>query len=720
MDIGSDITPLSGLVDLVADDIDCGTLSCDNLLVRQNETVVGNLTVGNDLIVVGDQIFTGDLSVDGDVRFKQFVNIDRHNNQSSITLNYGAPTGTRSIGVFYNLNGQTATNQRLPLIATSALSDELLFSTPNNFPNYGLISMYPKVETTPTSRNYVILERPNNPSQSVESDFDVKGDLLVNSADYKSYFGATGFPGFTYDGTGTFNLDASSIDQSKWSVSGSAIFPKNSLNITQVAIGFTGATDPFNGVHIKSNSGLAGFLAESTTAIFDPKFTLRNSANSRSSSIGFLSADNKLVLSVDSGNETVQIEEGRLRVEGLAGGNGVFDITAGTKFGEMFVDPSLGDLTVSSSNNIKLDNNTIIDGNLTVNGSGSIKTINSESIVVRKTGSDNYVKIEAGGLGSNESGVHLSEDNINFGIAMRYVASNDTLRISAVDNSNNKTDRIVMSYTGNLGIGSSIFANPQYPLHIATSETTGIISVSAQFAAQLTPDVSGNNRTRKWFGVNTNTDNSFLTDFYYFSDDGGTNSRLNFIGWAIANRGYSFFSNGNGTFFIPALGGNGNQYVGADNNGTLFKAGTVSDRRLKRDICAFDCPLKKIEKLEWYKFKYLPCQKLVDRDLGNGQRYIITDRPDIGCDRQEVGVMAQDLIENELEDCVKLEISKLGKKYYTLDDKRLQWYFNRTTASLIKWNRRQEDEIKQLKETVSELQLQLQNLILQLQSKSII
>jgi hypothetical protein len=172
--------------------------------------------------------------------------------------------------------------------------------------------MYPKVETTPTSRNFVILERPNNPSQSVESDFDVKGDLLVNSADYKSYFGATGFSGFTYDGTGTFNLDTSSIDESKWVLDSTTLYPKIA---TQILIGETGPADAFSAIHIKSDTR-PRLLIESTTASFTPGLGFKN----QSSLFGAISQDatqDRIDVSLNSVNNVASFLPNKVGVNNI-------------------------------------------------------------------------------------------------------------------------------------------------------------------------------------------------------------------------------------------------------------------------------------------------------------------------------------------------------------------------------------------------------------------
>ncbi len=87
---------------------------------------------------------------------------------------------------------------------------------------------------------------------------------------------------------------------------------------------------------------------------------------------------------------------------------------------------------------------------------------------IRKSGSDNYLKIEAGGVNANYSGIMLSEDGLNYGWSLRHDAGSDNLTIDIQDNDLNFTSLATFKRNGNLGIGIS---NPAAQLHLSNDLT---------------------------------------------------------------------------------------------------------------------------------------------------------------------------------------------------------------------------------------------------------
>lgn len=103
-------------------------------------------------------------------------------------------------------------------------------------------------------------------------------------------------------------------------------------------------------------------------------------------------------------------------------------------------------------------------GNLvTTGGNIGIGTATPTQIMhIQRSGSDNYLKIDAGGNASNLSGIMLSEHNINFGWSLRHDAGTDLLYISYQDNTPSFTNTTIFNRSGQIGINKT----PGYTLDI--------------------------------------------------------------------------------------------------------------------------------------------------------------------------------------------------------------------------------------------------------------
>lgn len=308
---------------------------CDNIEVDQNAIVLGNLTVAGAQIYSGTATFANTVSFNGPVygltggtgisydpitrtitnlagsywsltgsdlvnQSGTTVNITREGTTSKLVLNHSGSTASR-VGIFYNDNSDVSVDY--PLLTTSAgangtsigTPDEILLGTPNNQTYGGYLSLYPRQLTGSTgARNYVILQKSGQATQTIESNLDIQGSLSVtgnisltgslslNGSDYKSYFSATGFTGFTYNGTGGYSLDISSIDQSKWSVTGTTVYPKSTLGVSQILVGATGSANATAIGHFQGSTA-SSVLVESLSSTTGPSLRLRNSSSQESS-----------------------------------------------------------------------------------------------------------------------------------------------------------------------------------------------------------------------------------------------------------------------------------------------------------------------------------------------------------------------------------------------------------------------------------------------------
>lgn len=81
---------------------------------------------------------------------------------------------------------------------------------------------------------------------------------------------------------------------------------------------------------------------------------------------------------------------------------------------------------------------------------------------IQRSGSNNYLKIDAGNGSSNFSGIMLSEHNINFGWSLRHDSGTDLLYISYQDNVPSFTNTTIFNRSGQIGINKT----PAYTLDI--------------------------------------------------------------------------------------------------------------------------------------------------------------------------------------------------------------------------------------------------------------
>ena len=104
------------------------------------------------------------------------------------------------------------------------------------------------------------------------------------------------------------------------------------------------------------------------------------------------------------------------------------------------------------------------------NGNVGIGTTNPvEELHIFRTGTDNFVRIDAGGTSGGKSGIKLLENNILFGWEITHDSLTDRLEIlhNAASAVYSPSSRMSFTPTGNVGIGTT---NPNYKFEISESE----------------------------------------------------------------------------------------------------------------------------------------------------------------------------------------------------------------------------------------------------------
>jgi hypothetical protein len=137
----------------------------------------------------------------------------------------------------------------------------------------------------------------------------------------------------------------------------------------------------------------------------------------------------------------------------------------------------------------------------------------TQMLHIQKSGSDNYIKVDAGSTNSNNySGIMFTEHNINFGWSLRFSALNDGLYISYQDNTPAFTDLVSFNRANNsVGINTT---SPAYTLDvngngkISTTLNVGNSSTNCP----LNVSRSGSNDTIPTTGFGGSTIFSFMTN----------------------------------------------------------------------------------------------------------------------------------------------------------------------------------------------------------------
>jgi hypothetical protein len=141
-----------------------------------------------------------------------------------------------------------------------------------------------------------------------------------------------------------------------------------------------------------------------------------------------------------------------------------------------------------------------------------------EFIDIKKSSSDNFIRIQAGGASSNHGGIQFTENGIRYGWRQFYDAHTDNFIISTQNISNEIIANVVtMTYGGNVGIGT---ATPYAKLHI--NGAAGAISSAsrAYFAYFDNSTVKVVYNTGDWGNMSIYGSGSIATGVYFVSHAG--------------------------------------------------------------------------------------------------------------------------------------------------------------------------------------------------------
>ena len=237
---------------------------------------------------------------------------------------------------------------------------------------------------------------------------------------------------------------------------------------------------------------------------------------------------------------------------------------------------------------------------------------------IQKSGTDNYLKIDAGDTGTNSkiSGIMLSEFNINYGWSLRHNAGSDDFRISYQDNTPTFTDLMTFIRTsgGNVGVGISPTHKLQVDgaLKLSSNPSVTNDNNAAYFWNQsgVGPTIAGNA-----FEVKTGGNNSRMrisdagTIRFNRTDDSGANGviQVKSSGSGKLQDGGAFQASNDNNWIISfqnTAGTTRGKIAGNGSNNVTYD--TSSDKRLKKDI--IDLPeeygVQTIKALHPVKYKW--------------------------------------------------------------------------------------------------------------------
>ena len=104
----------------------------------------------------------------------------------------------------------------------------------------------------------------------------------------------------------------------------------------------------------------------------------------------------------------------------------------------------------------RANDNANIDA-MTINRTGDvgIGTSSPEELLhITKSGTDNFIRIDAGSTGDYDSGIKLYEYDTIYGFRMYYDSQHDKLHIAADSNASTSSNKVTVLHGGNVGIGT--------------------------------------------------------------------------------------------------------------------------------------------------------------------------------------------------------------------------------------------------------------------------
>ena len=134
--------------------------------------------------------------------------------------------------------------------------------------------------------------------------------------------------------------------------------------------------------------------------------------------------------------------------------------------------------------------------NMKIKSGGNVgigETNPSYLLDLKKSNTDNYIRVQGGNTGATYSGIFLSEFNNTYGWMIRNNCTTDRLHISHSNTSGTITDKIAVNTNGFVGIGTD---SPRAPLdvHLTHNSWTGYSSFSGGYLS----DTGGHGALSQW------------------------------------------------------------------------------------------------------------------------------------------------------------------------------------------------------------------------------
>jgi len=231
----------------------------------------------------------------------------------------------------------------------------------------------------------------------------------------------------------------------------------NTVSYTQYYNSSTGTNSTNDGLTVGVNGTDAYiFQREAANLIFGTSDTERMRILSGGNvGIGTTSPAYRLDVAAATTADGIRVQQGgSSRI--ILNGDGVLSWGPSANTGILTWDTGRAVINAQSTND--LDLTTSGGGRIRIATGGNVgigTTSPTQLLHIYKSGTDNYIKVDAGGQASNYSGIMLSELGINWGWSLRHSAVNDNFFISYQDNTPTFTDVVTINRNGNVGIGTT-------------------------------------------------------------------------------------------------------------------------------------------------------------------------------------------------------------------------------------------------------------------------
>jgi hypothetical protein len=245
---------------------------------------------------------------------------------------------------------------------------------------------------------------------------------------------------------------------------GSLNISGGSVNISGGALNVSGNISSANVVSALAFTGgslqISGTISTGTLKISN---TLDAQFNSNTLGNLFTTGGN-VGIGTTSPGETLSVN-GPIRTIGSTGILNFYNAEQTTRFGYLYHDGTTIELNNQQAGGMFFSTNNSEKMRILSGGNVGIGTTSPTQLLhIQKSGSDNYIKVDAGGINSNWCGIMLSEHNINFGWSLRHNTQTDLLHISYQDSTPAFTDLVTFDRSNNrVGISTT---SPSGMLHL--------------------------------------------------------------------------------------------------------------------------------------------------------------------------------------------------------------------------------------------------------------